>query len=241
VLSQKPWKVEWILLLGAALMLSWSLGMLLTLVLGQWLQPKSPADPKFYQFLMSAVSFHGVALVLTHRFLKAHEMTWKEFLGFTHPGLRRALVLALGAAVIMVPTALVLNFGCRWLLEQVQVEATEQATVRILRVSFGWARQAAFGFGAIVLAPVVEEILFRAILYPFLKQHIRPWQAALFTCMIFAGIHLNLVTFLPLLFVGLVLVTLYEWTDTLIAPILTHALFNAVNFGFLLEQMRKAA
>ena len=234
MLSEKPWKVDWIVLMGAALMLSWSLGILL----GHWLQPKSPNDPAFHQFLLTAISFHGFALVLTHQFLKQHEVGWKEFLGLTNPRLGRALLIASLAAIVLVPAALRLNEGCHWLLEHAKVEATEQRTVKILRVSVGWGRQIGFGIGTILLAPLAEEILFRGILYPFLRPRLRPWLAALITALAFGAFHTNLLTFIPLAFLGLAFVGLYELTDTLLAPIVAHALFNAVNFAYMLLQMK---
>jgi len=58
------------------------------------------------------------------------------------------------------------------------------------------------------------------------------WGTALF----FAVSHANLMAFLPLTFFGLVLALLYEATDNLLAPITTHALFNAVNLVMLLVE-----
>jgi membrane protease YdiL (CAAX protease family) len=43
-------------------------------------------------------------------------------------------------------------------------------------------------------------------------------------------------TFVPLTFLAMTFVLLYERTQTLLAPILTHALFNAVNFTLFLFQ-----
>ena len=235
MLSDKPWKAEAVALLVAEVMLCWSLGMLLVMGLGHWLQPKSPQDPAFHQFLLTAVCFHGVALVLVTRFLKAHDARWRDFLGLTGPKLSRALALALVAGTLMAPVALALNQGCGWLLEQVSVEPVEQRTVRILQVSVGWPKRLAFGLGAIVLAPLVEETLFRGILYPFLKLRFGRALAVTATALAFAGIHTNLVTFVPLTFIGLTLAWLYEWTDNLLAPIVTHALFNAVNFVMLVQ------
>jgi len=235
MLSEKPWKVDAVALLLAGLLFCWSFGILLTVILGQWLQPGSPQDPAFHQFLLTAVSFHGAALVLVTRFLKAHEGRWKEFLGLVGPRLRRALVIAVVAGAIMVPAALALNKGCGWLLEHVSVEPVEQRTVKILQVSVGWPRRILFGLGAIVLAPLVEETLFRGILYPFLKPRIGLPLAVTATTLTFAAIHTNLVTFVPLTFIGLVLVWVYERTDNLLAPIVTHALFNAVNFVMLVR------
>jgi membrane protease YdiL (CAAX protease family) len=73
----------------------------------------------------------------------------------------------------------------------------------------------------------------RSKLCPWLLRS-RPWAAALITSVTFGAIHLNVMTFLPLTFFGLVLIWLYERTGNLLAPILSHSLFNLANFFFLL-------
>jgi membrane protease YdiL (CAAX protease family) len=90
-----------------------------------------------------------------------------------------------------------------------------------------------FGVAAIILAPAAEEALFRGILYSFLKQQGRPRLALFGTSLLFAASHVNMVTFVPLACFALFLVFVYEKTDTLLAPIVTHALFNAANFSFV--------
>jgi membrane protease YdiL (CAAX protease family) len=92
---------------------------------------------------------------------------------------------------------------------------------------------------AVVLAPVVEEMLFRGILYPVIKELGYPRFALWSTSLVFGLVHANFMTFLPLTFLALLLVMLYEATDNLLAPILVHSLFNAVNF-FLLVFGREA-
>lgn len=71
------------------------------------------------------------------------------------------------------------------------------------------------------------------MLYPACKQTGHPrlalWGAAAF----FAASHFNLMSFVPLLFFALVLTLLYEATQNLLAPIVAHATFNAVNFYLL--------
>jgi membrane protease YdiL (CAAX protease family) len=73
----------------------------------------------------------------------------------------------------------------------------------------------------------------RSKLCPWLLRP-RPWAAALITSVTFGAIHLNVMTFLPLTFFGLVLIWLYERTGNLLAPIVSHSLFNLANFFFLL-------
>ena len=79
-------------------------------------------------------------------------------------------------------------------------------------------------------------MLFRGILYPTIKQAGFPKLSLWLTSLAFAAIHLNAVTFLPLLVLSLLLTFLYEKTNNLLAPITTHAVFNAVQFVWLYLQ-----
>ena len=89
---------------------------------------------------------------------------------------------------------------------------------------------------AVAVAPVAEEILFRGILYPAIKQIGYPRLAAIGTALLFALFHVNLLTFASLTVVALGLIALYEFTDNLLAPITAHAVFNASNLIMLFWQ-----
>jgi membrane protease YdiL (CAAX protease family) len=95
-----------------------------------------------------------------------------------------------------------------------------------------------FGIMAIVAAPIVEETIYRGIIYPAIKQEGFPKTAMWATSILFAWSHFNLMTFIPLLFLSAVLIFLYETTDNLLAPMLTHSLFNAANFILLVHGMK---
>jgi membrane protease YdiL (CAAX protease family) len=62
-----------------------------------------------------------------------------------------------------------------------------------------------------------------------------PCYAVFSTSLLFGAVHLNAMTFFPLTFLALVLTWLYEKTDNLLAPILTHSLFNTANFFWLIR------
>ena len=89
---------------------------------------------------------------------------------------------------------------------------------------------------AVAVAPVAEEILFRGILYPAVKQLGHPRVAVIGTALLFALFHVNLLTFASLTAVALALIALYEFTDNLLAPITAHAVFNASNLIMLFWQ-----
>jgi membrane protease YdiL (CAAX protease family) len=118
-------------------------------------------------------------------------------------------------------------------LPQLQLKPQEQESVQTLQMAVTWLNRLALAVVTIVLAPAAEEMLFRGTLYPTIKQAGYPRLALWGTALLFAAIHLNLVTFVPLTVLALCLTILYERTDNLLAPITAHALFNAMNFIIL--------
>ena len=115
------------------------------------------------------------------------------------------------------------------------METVQQESMQVLQLSVSLGQKIIFAIGAIILAPIVEESLFRGILYPMIKQQGYPRLALFGSSLLFAAIHFNLMTFVPLFVLALVLVLLLETTDTLLAPIITHACFNAANFFIYLN------
>ncbi len=233
MLSEKPWNREVLLLLLAGMLVCWCLGMLLGILLEQFLPLEAFAKKSFYRFVVNTLTFDVAVIFLVHQFLKLHGTNWGEFLGLTKPHTRRAILFAVVVAILVLPMVLTLNGWLVWLINALgKHPPAEEPAMKVLRSTVGMGQQIYFGVTAIVLAPVAEESLFRGILYPFLKQLGYPRVAMWVTSLVFGAIHMNVVVFLPLTFLGLVLIFVYEKTDKLIAPIITHALFNAVNFFF---------
>ena len=81
---------------------------------------------------------------------------------------------------------------------------------------------------ATVVAPVVEETVFRGMLYTALRAQMRVWPAALVSGGIFAVVHPTLPgQFLPILALGVVLAILREKTGSLAPSMVCHAINNA--------------
>jgi membrane protease YdiL (CAAX protease family) len=115
------------------------------------------------------------------------------------------------------------------------VEPEPQSTVMALQSSISLPWIVIFGVVSIILAPIMEEILFRGILYPMVRQLGYPKLALWGTSILFAASHANLQAFVPLTVLALGLTWLYERTNYLIAPILAHSTFNAINYGLTIH------
>jgi membrane protease YdiL (CAAX protease family) len=82
---------------------------------------------------------------------------------------------------------------------------------------------------AVVVAPVVEETVFRGFFYTALRTRTRPWAASLVSAAVFAAVHPTLPgQFLPIFALGVVLAITRERTGSLLPSIICHGLHNAV-------------
>jgi membrane protease YdiL (CAAX protease family) len=77
-----------------------------------------------------------------------------------------------------------------------------------------------------VLGPVVEEFLFRGLLYRSLRDLWKPLPAMAIGGVFFSVIHPSIMTLLPLAFLGMVLAYLYERTSSLVPGMVAHGLYN---------------
>jgi membrane protease YdiL (CAAX protease family) len=239
VLLSKPWPIDGL----TRRLLTLSLCAYGGLFLGAWVQQASAVggtDTSIWRVVVASLSFQGAGLVLIARFLRQHQVGWSEAFGFANHR-RKALLLGVLVALIFLPLGWGLQQASAFVMTHLplfKLQPEEQLPVRVLRVSMSWPGRMTLGAAAILLAPLAEEILFRGILYPAIKQAGFPRIALWGTVLLFASVHMNAVTFLPLAVLALLLTALYERTDNLLAPVLAHALFNALNFLtlFLVEQ-----
>lgn len=79
---------------------------------------------------------------------------------------------------------------------------------------------------ALVVGPMAEELVFRAGIFRYLRTRSPRWVAFAVSAGLFALLHANWASFLPLFILGLILAFAYERTGRLTVPILAHAFFN---------------
>jgi membrane protease YdiL (CAAX protease family) len=240
MLSQKPWLPERVLQLLIRLLASLLLGMILVSWLNstEWLPS---GQMKFLTIIVGTLSFHGVALFLVHLFLRAEGISWRDAFGFVTPRLGRALLLAALVAVAVLPIAWSLGQLSAKAMQFLRLQPVVQSPVQILQAAGSLETKLLIGFLAILVAPIAEELVFRGLIYPTLKQNGFPRLALWGTSLLFALIHNNLMIVLPLTFLAVVLTLLYETTENLLAPMLAHSLFNFVNFFWVVAAQRATA
>ena len=83
------------------------------------------------------------------------------------------------------------------------------------------------------MAPIVEEIVFRGCVYRFLKSQTTLLPAQILSGCVFSFMHWNLMSFVPLVIVGVFLARVYEKSGNLMVAIWFHAFFNAFSLLML--------
>lgn len=101
-----------------------------------------------------------------------------------------------------------------------------QDTVMLFQQSEDWMVLVVMSLLAVVVAPLTEEVIFRGYLYPAARHFCGRWPAAVFSGLVFAAAHGNVLALVPLFILALVLVFVYRLTGSIWAPIACHAIFN---------------
>ena len=200
------------------------------------LLPKHNASLGDWPKFASTIFVHFCIVIMLQIFLHTHEVSWKEFLGMEGPGVGRKLLIGLGSGILVVPLLLGINWAISYLLTHFHGPPVEQQVVTMVKANSDVFLRISLALAAIITAPFVEEAVFRGVLYPAIKQRGHRLLGILFTALLFAGVHANLMTFIPLALFAIILALLYDKTGALVTPMITHSVFNALNFVLLLNE-----
>ncbi|HWR99227.1 MAG TPA: type II CAAX endopeptidase family protein [Prolixibacteraceae bacterium] len=88
----------------------------------------------------------------------------------------------------------------------------------------------------VVLAPIVEELIFRGVIFSGFQRIYPAFWAILFSALLFALFHLNPWQLLPTFLLGLLVGYVRLSTGSLLAAILTHAMHNGMIFLTVIYQ-----
>lgn len=184
--------------------------------------------------LLGATGGHLTALALVFvliKFWSPPGSPWLPAIGFRRPSWQGALrawkPLAEGAgAYIGVTVALAAvwhSLGLQW------DEVPAQPLTRMIGTEESRSVLALACVVAVVVAPLAEEVIFRAVVYLPLRARLGVVPAALIVSVIFSTAHVYPWGAAHLLVLSLTFVALFERTGTLWAPIVAHGLYNGLS------------
>ena len=150
--------------------------------------------------------------------------------------LARCAKLTLLSALPICLIALGLNWASGELLSRLaNIDLADQDLVKVVTSNtLSPSSKAILYFFVLLEAPLLEEPLFRGVIFGGFSKIMPVWLAMALSGFLFAFVHVNAATFIPLWFLGIAFAWLYVRTGTLLAPMAVHFIFNATNLAFCL-------
>ncbi len=178
--------------------------------------------------LMSLVIIQGMQIGIVWAWFHLRQTSLSQVFGLRKYAPLQAVRTA---AIMIVPagiTAMLSLILLALLLRNLGWPVQEQDAVTMLKSQQSPIVTVLLVLGACVGAPIVEELLFRGLLYGSLRNLTNKWFAAIFSALVFGMIHLHLPSFPALCLLGFFFAVAYEVTGSLTISILMHALFNGI-------------
>lgn len=234
--AAQPGPIRWTLrdlIMTGLLTITLSAAMLLAILLPSLLGVDLMRDLLSSRPLVASMTVGGlvylIAVIATYAIIVRRQRgSWRE-IGFRMPPLVALLltpVIFFGQLMLLA----IVNVILRVIIgdfENPQVDALTDPS------GFSWLNFVfVFTVGAII-APIVEEMLFRGLLYQWLRSHTGAAAAILLSGAIFSVVHIYPVVLLPLFVVGVVLAAVFEWTRSLWITITLHFFQNAMAISLL--------
>ena len=232
MIERRDWKPEEVLRLTLRVLIGFvAAGFLQSLAMHPGVFGSATVEP-WKALVLGQVCLHGAVVASMVAFLRSHGRGWQQGFGLTVGGGARAVGMGVLAGLAFLPAAYGLQWAIGTWLKTLGVALPPQQAIRILTEADVWGRSAIF-LTAGLAAPFVEEMVFRGVAYPFVRDLGWPRLALWGTALAFGVIHANRSVFVPLTCFGYLLGLLYRQSGNLLAPIAAHVTFNTAPFVML--------
>lgn len=206
-----------------------------------WLSSSAAEQPETIQLtpevLLAGMISQSVPGMIVLVFLVFRHISVIDFFGLKW---RKAYLLVLigpfAAVFVHVVFVLMEMAGYSRIIESVFGEAKQQEIVKIYQETSAVSIRIMLAFAAVIIAPVVEEVVFRGYIYPVCKRYTGRIIATFFASLFFSAVHFNIPALLPLFILAIILTIAYELSGSLWVPISIHACFNA--FTLIVQELQ---
>ena len=171
--------------------------------------------------------FSFLLIVCVMSFLIVRSLNPLTLFGLWAGGFSRSVPVALAGLLCALPAIYFIHaLGFHFL-----GKPEPQPLLQFFMTNTAWNDRILLAFTAIVVAPVSEEVIFRGYLYGVARRFAGRWWALGISAVIFAAIHAHVPAFGGLLVLAVALTLVYEYTASLWAPMIMHALFNTLTIA----------
>lgn len=184
-----------------------------------------PDGTRILIFTMLLLVAQTAAILATVHFLaiRKHGLSWAD-VGL-RPADSRWYIRAVVIGGFMVPVVALVNY----LVGQIEGQPFENPQIyAIAPAGFSWMGMILMIVLAGALAPIAEEIAFRGVFFPWLRERIGLAAGVAISALTFASVHGVLQLMPSLAVIGAVLAVLYHRCGSLYPVIVAHGVFNTI-------------
>ena len=134
--------------------------------------------------------------------------------------------LRVASAVVIAVAGALFSLVLNYLFAVIGLTESSTSYSQVAKEQFSYALAPALLFYGVV-SPMVEELVFRGVVYNSLRRNLGISPAILGSALLFGAIHGNIVQMLYGTIMGIVMAVLYEKYGKLSAPIIFHGAANA--------------
>jgi len=190
-----------------------------------------PVLRAFILFMIYLLQVFGMIFPLWHFVVKKYDSTFKDF-SFKWIGTKKTIFWVIssyffyiGLSIFLIMLFFSLGIGAF---------GFEKQTSLFEIFGYDYAGIVFAFLIAVIIAPLVEEIFFRGFVLQTLAKRISPFWGVVLTALIFASVHFEFQSIMPLLILSVVLNILYIKTKSIWPGIIFHVFNNSVAFFIML-------
>ena len=186
-------------------------------------------------FIQIAI-LEGVFLIAPLYYALRHAgINWPQALGVRgfHPG------LGIGLLVLAAGTAIIASYSYDAIVKALHVTVQTNADSLLLRLEHMPLTLDATLLGAVLVAPICEEVFFRGYLLQGLRSMMSDGWAVVLSSVIFAAVHADLGSFPLLLVLGLLMGTLRVVTGSIWPGVILHTFNNTLTSIILIASLHR--
>ncbi|MBA3652216.1 MAG: CPBP family intramembrane metalloprotease [Chthoniobacterales bacterium] len=163
-------------------------------------------------------------------FLKLRRFNIPQLAGFQRLTFQRAFATGFILLIVAYPLIILAD----WMTARILGSgSTRQGIIELFAGSRSFEQRVLVIILAVMIAPMVEEFVFRFFLYGVLRRYAGRTLGLIISALLFAAVHAHLPSFGPLFVLGSCFTIAYEWSGSLLVPMTLHALFNALTLTAL--------
>lgn len=194
-----------------------------------------PPLPAYMTALLSPLALHLPALAAICVLARRYSITPKNGFGLSRRSALKKIVIGLGLCAVILPVVWLTAIGSHKIFTLAGMPPDRQPVINMVAAVAGrpWWIVALVMVQAVIVAPIIEETVFRGVALPALAKKLGTAPTIILISTIFAVLHNHPPVYAPLFIFSVALNYAYLRSKSLIVPITIHVVFNLIPVALL--------